>query len=127
MYSKQYGERSNNMKLFTLEERQKELDKELHRIVEITIKEYQPEKIVLFGSLAEGKTHEWSDIDMLIVKQTSLRPIDRCLELFQLIQPKVGIDLFIYTSDEIETLLNEKYSFLLDILKRGRVMYEKGD
>jgi predicted nucleotidyltransferase len=115
------------MKLFTLEERQNELDKELNRIVDITIKEYQPEKIVLFGSIAEGKIHEWSDIDMLIIKDTSLRPIDRCLELFRLIQPRVGVDLFIYTPDEVKTLLDEQYSFLLNILKRGKVMYEKGD
>ena len=113
------------MKLFTLEERQIELKKELDRIVNLAIKEYQPEKIVLFGSLAEGKTHEWSDIDLLIVKETALRPVDRCLELFRLVQPKIGVDLFIYTPAEYNSLLSEKYSFLLDILKKGKVLYEK--
>ncbi len=115
------------MKLFTLEERQSELEKELSRIVGITVKEYAPEKIILFGSLAEGKLHEWSDIDLLIVKETALRPVARCLELFRIIQPKVGIDLFIYTPKEYDALLREKYSFLLDILKRGKVLYEKGN
>lgn len=115
------------MKLFTLAERREELDKELTRIVDVVVKKYQPEKIILFGSMAEGRIHEWSDIDMLIVKETSLRPVDRCLELFRLIQPKVGIDLFIYTPDEFKTLLDEKYSFLLDILRKGKAVYEKGD
>ena len=113
------------MKLFTLEERQTELQKELDRIVGLAIKEYQPEKIILFGSLAEGEVHEWSDIDLLIVKETDLRPVDRCLELFRLVHPKVGVDLFIYTPAEYNALLSEKFSFLLDILKNGKVLYEK--
>jgi predicted nucleotidyltransferase len=115
------------MKLFTLEERQSDLKKELDRILEIIIREYHPEKIVLFGSLAEENIHEWSDIDLLIVKETSERPVDRCLQLSRLIQPKVGVDLFIYTPDEYNRLLKEKYSFLLDILDRGKVLYEKRD
>ncbi len=113
------------MRLFTLEERQSELNKELSRIVNIIIEDYQPDKIILFGSLAEGNLHEWSDIDLLLVKETALRPIDRCLELFRLIQPNIGIDLFIYTPEEYASLLREKYSFLLEILKRGKVLYEK--
>ncbi|MDA8325326.1 MAG: nucleotidyltransferase domain-containing protein [Nitrospiraceae bacterium] len=115
------------MKLFTLEERRNELKKELGRITDIIIDKYQPEKIVLFGSFAEDKIHEWSDIDLLIIKETSARPVDRSIDLFRLIQPKVGIDLFIYTPAEYDALLKEKYSFLLDILKRGKVIYEKGN
>jgi predicted nucleotidyltransferase len=115
------------MKLFTVEERQSELRKELDRILDIIIREYRPEKIILFGSLAEDNIHEWSDIDMLIIKETQERPVDRCLELSRLIQPKVGVDLFIYTPEEYNTLLKEKYSFLLNILDRGKVIYEKRD
>lgn len=114
------------MKLFTLEERQNALESELSRIIDIIVREYMPEKVVLFGSLAEGKPHEWSDIDLLIIKETPLRPIDRCLELFRIIKPKVGIDLFIYTPTEYDSLIREKYSFLNDILKGGKILYEKG-
>lgn len=113
------------MKLCTVEERQNELQKELDRIMNIIIMEYHPEKIVLFGSFTEGKIHEWSDLDMLIVKETPARPVDRCLELFRLVQPKVGVDFFIYTPDEFNVLLKEKYSFLLDVLEKGKVLYEK--
>lgn len=113
------------MKLFTVEERQSELKKELARIIDLIIKEYRPEKIILFGSLAENKIHEWSDIDMLIIKNTQDRPIDRNLELFRLTHPKVGVDFFIYTPEEYNALLKEKYSFLLNILERGKVIYEK--
>ncbi len=113
------------MKLFTLEERKQSLQDELQRIIEVIKTEYHPEKIVLFGSLAAGDVHEWSDIDLLIVKETPKRPIERTLELFRLIRPKVGVDLFIYTPEEYEVLLKEKFSFLMSILKTGKTVYEK--
>jgi len=113
------------MKLYTMQERENSLKAELDRIVEVLIAEYRPEKIVLFGSLADDAVHEWSDIDLLIVKETDKRPIDRNIELFKLIHPKVGIDLFIYTPQEYAHLLKEKYSFLLNILKTGKTVYEK--
>ncbi len=113
------------MKLFTLEERRQSLQDELQRIIEVIKTEYRPEKIVLFGSLAAGDVHEWSDIDLLIVKETPKRPIERTLELFRLIRPKVGVDLFIYTPEEYEILLKEKFSFLMSILKTGKTVYEK--
>ncbi len=40
------------------------LEAELKRILPIIIEKYQPEKIILFGSLATGDVHEWSDIDL---------------------------------------------------------------
>jgi len=113
------------MKLGTIQDRQKSLNEELGRIVTIIQSEYDPEKIVLFGSLVSESVHEWSDIDLLVIKKTDKRPIERTMELTQLIRPRVGIDLFIYTPEEIELLLKERYPFLLNILKTGKTMYEK--
>lgn len=113
------------MKLFTIPERKKLLDEELNRIVEVIKRDYKPERIILFGSLADEKVHEWSDIDLLIVKKTRKRPIERCLEVCRLIRPKTGIDLFIYTPEEYERLIDERFSFLIDILKMGKILYEK--
>ena len=67
------------MILMTAEQRSEILRNELKRIVSIIKKGYNPEKIILFGSLANGKIHQWSDIDMLIVKDTDKRPVDRCV------------------------------------------------
>jgi uncharacterized protein len=113
------------MKLGTIQDRQKSLKEELSRIVQAIQSEYDPEKIVLFGSLASEVVHEWSDIDLLIIKKTDKRPIERTMELTHLIHPRVGIDLFIYTPEEIDLLLKERYPFLLNILKTGKTLYEK--
>ena len=114
------------MKLYTIKERESVLKTEYKRILDIIAREYKPEKVILFGSFAEGEIHEWSDIDMLIVKETPLRPIERAVALSRLVEPEVGIDFFIYTPDEYKNLLSEKYSFLVNIIKKGKVVYEKG-
>ena len=54
------------MKLFTLKEREGLLKDELRRIIEVIKREYDPEKIILFGSMAVNNVREWSDIDLLI-------------------------------------------------------------
>jgi uncharacterized protein len=113
------------MQLVSVDEREKILKDELRRITDIIKKEYQPDKIILFGSLASGKIHEWSDIDLLIIKNTAKRPIDRCMEIANLVHPKLGIDFFIYTPEEYEVLLKEKFTLLKNILKEGTVLYEK--
>ncbi|MBI5166241.1 MAG: nucleotidyltransferase domain-containing protein [candidate division NC10 bacterium] len=46
-------------------------------IVEKIKKEYQPSRIILFGSYVYGKPDKDSDIDLLIIKDTQDRPIDR--------------------------------------------------
>jgi hypothetical protein len=47
------------------------------------------------------------------------------MELASLIRPKIGIDLFIYTPEEYALLLKERYSFILNVLKTGKTVYEK--
>ncbi len=44
------------------------LEKELENIVRQVIAKYQPEKVILFGSLVNGKIDQSSDLDLLIIK-----------------------------------------------------------
>jgi len=109
----------------SLLKRKNQLDSELKKIVKVLKKEYEPEKIILFGSLLDDTVHEFSDIDLLIIKETSKRPIDRIIEVAQIINPSLGVDLFVYTPKEIEMLIAEKYTFFTDIFKKGKILYEK--
>ena len=106
-------------------ERKKNLDQELGRIVQVLVNQYRPQKIFLFGSLASGKVHEWSDIDLVIIKSTPLRFLDRIKEVLFLIRPKVGCDVMVYTPEEFRHMLQEGNQFLQDeIQNNGRVLYE---
>jgi predicted nucleotidyltransferase len=71
------------------------------------IKDYDPEKIILFGSRVEGKDNEGSDIDLLVVKETEKRPLDRRIEVETLLSDRaVPIDIVVYTPMRCETCIS---------------------
>ena len=106
-------------------QRKEALEKELDRIVATLIEKYKPEKIILFGSLATGKIQEWSDIDLLIIKETSTRRVYRRAEALKEIERNVPIDVIILTPDEVKFLCDENSLFIKDIFEKGSVVYEK--
>lgn len=90
------------------------------------IREYSPQKIILFGSLATGNLHECSDIDLVIVKKTDKRFIDRLHEVRLMTSPLEGVDFIVYTPEEIDRMQREKRRFLVkEILTKGEVIYER--
>jgi uncharacterized protein len=103
---------------------QQELQRELKRYVALLVTYYDPEKIILFGSLAHGRTRLWSDIDLVVVTHTNLRFLERTKEALLLLRPQVGLDLLIYTPQEFEALSQERPFFQQEILN-GKVMYER--
>lgn len=104
-----------------------ELKKELNRYTNSLITNYKPEKIILFGSFANNKNkiHKWSDIDLVIVKDTPLPFLDRIKEVLLILKPKVGIDLLIYTPEEFRKLSLERNFFKSEIISKGKVIYER--
>lgn len=107
-------------------ERKKALEAELARILPIIIKKYQPEKIILFGSLATGEVHEWSDIDLVLIKETDLNYFDRLFEFKRLVRSKLATDIFIYQPEEFAARVAENHYFMVDeILGKGKVVYDR--
>jgi predicted nucleotidyltransferase len=89
------------------------------------IKNYDPEKVILFGSRVKDNFNEDSDYDVLIIKDTKTRRLNRREEALKDIYLKVPIDLLILTPDEIEYLKMNESEFLHEIFDQGIVIYEK--
>jgi len=88
------------------------------------IKEYDPDKIILFGSRVEGTDNEGSDIDLVIVKATEKRPLDRRIEVETLLADRtVSIDIVVYTPDEMRSLYSMGSPFVEEIMEKGRLLY----
>lgn len=98
----------------------------IREITEKIKKEYKPERIILFGSYAWGKPYKWSDVDLLIVKKSKKRRIDRGYELRKELSRSdlPPIDLLIYTPDEVDKGINVNHNlFLEDIVRNGKILY----
>lgn len=107
--------------------REQKLRQELKRVTDIVVREYAPEKIFLFGSLANGAIHEGSDIDLAVIKKTKEKFIRRMHALRLLTRPQEAVDFIIYTPEEFKAMQVEGRSFLIkEILEKGKVIYEKG-
>jgi predicted nucleotidyltransferase len=69
------------------------------------LKEYQPEKIILFGSYARGETDEYSNLDFVVIKKTGKRFLERLIQVAKLIGTDLGNgDGFVYTPKAIGNL-----------------------
>ena len=105
----------------------KHLTKELDRIKHRLIRKYHPEKIILFGSLVSGKLHSGSDIDLAIIKKTRRRFLDRLKDALFVAQPKEGLDILVYTPEEVESMESTQNPFwLYEIKEKGQTLYQRG-
>lgn len=96
----------------------------LEEVMERLIRTYDPERIILFGSHATGRAREGSDIDLLIVKETSQRPIDRRVEVERLLcDRRISLDLLVYTPRELWDLYTGGSPFIDEVIESGRVIY----
>lgn len=98
----------------------------INRIVEKIKREYQPEKIILFGSYAWGKPTKHSDIDLFIIKDTTARGIDRAVEVRKILDEENAmfpLDVLVYTPNEMKRRLEIGDDFVKDIIDKGKILY----
>ena len=89
------------------------------------LKEYEPERIILFGSQARGNADQYSDLDMVIIKETEERFLDRLETIYELVQPRFAMDVLVYTPQEFTEMQERGNSFVEMVLKEGIVVYER--
>jgi len=115
----------NYVETISLRERATKMQEELQRWTELLKAQYQPDKIILFGSFARQEISLWSDIDLIIVKRTKKKFLDRIKDVLLLLRPKVGIDILVYTPDEFNNLCGQRLFFKKEIEAKGVTIYER--
>lgn len=113
---------TKNMYNLTMSEQ--EVSRQLKKITQKIVKEFKPEKIILFGSYAWGKPGPDSDVDLFVVKKTnhSTREIARGIDRILFPRP-FPIDLIVYTPEQVKKSKMSEDFFIEDILTNGKVLY----
>lgn len=99
---------------------------ELDKIVKQVVTAYQPEKIILFGSYAYGNSSADSDLDLLIIKKTAERFIDRWTNVRKIVsdpERSIPFEPLILTPRELEERLARGDQFIEEIMTKGVVLY----
>ena len=99
--------------------------KEIKRIVRQIAKKYKPEKIILFGSFAYGKPKASSDVDLLVIKNSKKRRVERIKEILMKVESVLPLEPLVYTPREIKNRLKIGDFFFQTIFEKGKIMYEK--
>lgn len=98
----------------------------IRAVVKQIAEKFQPEKIVLFGSYAYGKPRPESDVDLLVVMETSLRSRQQRLEISRALSPRpFPLDIIVRTPKELEERIALGDIFLREIMTQGKVVYEQ--
>lgn len=98
----------------------------INELIDKIVENYSPLQIILFGSYAYGVPDNDSDIDLLILKNTKKKLIERNQEIRRIIRGiGIPVDLTVYTPEEFDEWKNVSLSFENKIFTQGKVLYMK--
>jgi predicted nucleotidyltransferase len=100
-------------------------DEEIIEKANLIVRTFDPEKIILFGSYASGNPVPESDVDLFIIMNSNKPSWEKSIEVSLALKHTFPIDIIVKTSEEIDKRLNAGDFFISDILKKGKILYER--
>jgi predicted nucleotidyltransferase len=98
----------------------------LQEIVRKIVAHCQPRRIILFGSWARGEARPDSDVDLLVEMETTEPMLVRQQKIQSLFRGRRwGLDLLVFTPEEMARRRTSLASIVVDIEREGRVLYER--
>lgn len=86
------------------------------------LKPYNPEKIILFGSYAYGNPTENSDVDLVIIKNTTEPFLERQKQARSLLRTTTPVDIFVFTPSEFKKASSNNL-LIREVAKSGSIIY----
>lgn len=100
--------------------------KKIQEIVDIILEVADPQKIVLFGSLARGKGKQDSDIDLLVIKEGDYHKGKLIEDIYMnLVGVGEAVDIMVVTPQQIERYRDTGSMVIKPAMDEGKVIYEK--
>ncbi len=99
---------------------------EIHKTAAQLGQRANAEAVILFGSYARGNPNENSDVDFLIIAESSLPRFKRSPALYHWLRPHpFAMDLLVYTPQEIKKEKDSPVSFISSVLSEGKSIYAR--
>lgn len=101
---------------------------DLKRLLKPVLANSPAVKAILFGSFARGDADVYSDVDLVIIAETTRPFVERFRDYFTLLEASPApLEMLIYTPDEFQQMQQDENSFILCVLEEGKVIYEKSE
>ena len=88
------------------------------------VKQFKPERIILFGSYAHGVPREDSDVDLLVVLRHESVAAKVASDIRMALPHDVPIDVIVRSPERYRERLAMNDFFMRDIAEKGLVLYE---
>ena len=89
------------------------------------LKRYGAETVILFGSAARGDMDEYSDLDFIVVKPTTMSFVARLADVVRQCPNVRCADVIVYTPEEFRRMREAENPFLEQAMSEGKILYEK--
>jgi len=100
----------------------------IDEVVSRIASKFNPYKIILFGSYANGTSNNDSDLDLLIVQDTDLPMHQRGFDIrMSLLGIMIPMDILVYTKSEFNEEKDKQFSFLNTAIKNSKILYEHSE
>jgi predicted nucleotidyltransferase len=97
----------------------------MEEIVRRIVATAHPHKIILFGSRARGDARPDSDIDLLVIADSTEPRYRRAAPLYGVLSDILApMDILVYTPEEVKEWSEVRQAFVTTAIREGRVLYE---
>jgi len=86
--------------------------------------QFGAERVILFGSYAQGQVTADSDVDLLVIGPFKGRSADKSVEIRMKLRPQFPVDILIRTPEKVRQRVKMGDCFMQEILEKGKVLYE---
>ena len=97
------------------------------RFCEAVVREFRPQKVILFGSYAGDNPTVDSDVDLLVIMPHRAKNVRKAVEILGRVAPDFAVDLLVRTPAEVRKRVRQNDWFMRDIVEKGLVLYEAPD
>lgn len=98
---------------------------DIRRLARRIVREFDPERVVLFGSFADGAATADSDVDLLVVLPFHGSALRKSVEILNRLDVRFPIDLVARRPADVRRRYSEGDPLIREALDRGKVLYEQ--
>lgn len=99
--------------------------KEIREVGRQIGRQFRPDRVLLFGSYADGSATADSDVDLLVVLPFDGRPFHKSLEILNRLDIRFPCDLVARPPEDVARRYEQGDPLIRDALDRGKVLYER--
>lgn len=85
---------------------------------------FNPQRVILFGSYAQGKPRQDSDVDLLVIIPHDGPGWKLAARIRDTVEPTFPVDILVRSPEEISSRIALGDVFLREITEHGKVLYE---